>query len=450
MTENKDRPPGDHADAAPQANLDDVGRVVRSLRAEHRIPDGRKPRILICGKIGSGKSTTINTLFGQQVTDVGHFSRGTDKDELYEWEAAGENVDVVDLPGLGDSKRSDKLFAEMYRRHIPNSDGFIIIVNPPRPAEEGTLRTANLLISSGVSSKHIIFGYNKLSHITYPGPSGRLAHVEMDGLIGPTEQNHRAAIELAKEAFLRDLNKEMPKARFAAEQIVEFDSLSGWNLHRVLLGVIKILPFESLARLDRARAEAERAARKREEARLHEEQVQIDKRKHALREVETRIHARDTQLVTLETQLRTENTLRLEQEARLREQQLRVQEQETALREREASAKQHEARLREEEARHREAQARVREEEARRREDDARRREEELRRRENEEAERLREDLAERQKRATRRRRAIHEFGESGEEVERTVVERIVDGIAAATNVVLKVGRAILKFFSGW
>lgn len=251
----------------------------------HHLPEQRKPSILICGKIGNGKTTTINTIFGKKVGEVGHYSRGKDKDEVYEWQACTENINIVDLPGLGDSEKNDKIFQGIYRKHVKQADGFIIVVSPPRPTEYGTLKTVKLLIECGVSSKHIIFGFNKLSNLRYED-NGRLQEVQLDGLISPTTPNHSKAIADAKEAFLNDLRKEIPEEIFYENQIIEYDSLSGWNLHKMLHAVIEILPFEALAKLRQVATEAQIEVKKKEEEQLERELELIHEKKQYLRQVE--------------------------------------------------------------------------------------------------------------------------------------------------------------------
>lgn len=46
-------------------HLDTITQNLKKYK--HIIPDQRKPTILICGKMGNGKTTTINTLFGVEV-----------------------------------------------------------------------------------------------------------------------------------------------------------------------------------------------------------------------------------------------------------------------------------------------------------------------------------------------------------------------------------------------
>ena len=117
-------------------------------------------------------------------------------------------------------------FREIYEKYTLKAHGIIVVVNPPRPAEEGTLKTVRLLTSCGVSSKHIIFAFNKLGQITYNDGS-RLNRVELDGLIGPPEASHEEAIEMAKKTFVGDLQQGVPAASFTAQQIVEYELVIG-------------------------------------------------------------------------------------------------------------------------------------------------------------------------------------------------------------------------------
>jgi len=112
----------------------------------------RKPTLPVCGKTGTGKTTSINTLFGGAVGAVGRYTRGTTRDTVYTWESDGEHIHVVDLPGLGDSEKWDKEFRKIYRRRVPGADAFIIVVIPPRPAEHGTLKAVELLMECGAPS----------------------------------------------------------------------------------------------------------------------------------------------------------------------------------------------------------------------------------------------------------------------------------------------------------
>jgi DNA polymerase III delta prime subunit len=239
-----------------------------------KLPTQRKPNILVCGQTGTGKTTTINTLFGEEVGRVGYFSTGTFKDELYEWQSEGHNIDVVDLPGLGDSKAHDKAYREMYRRRTEKADGFIVVLAPPRPATFGTIRTVNLLLSCGVEPERIVFAYNKMGE-THAPVGGKMRHVRLDGLAGPATPDDARVIDQAREPFNADLNRELRNGqyagRFPLERVVAYDAVSGWNLFAVFDAVLTSLPGDSLVKWRDAVTRASQELQRRTEKRIERE-----------------------------------------------------------------------------------------------------------------------------------------------------------------------------------
>lgn len=69
----------------------------------------QKLNIMITGATGSGKSSTINALFGYEVAKVGD---GTDPETMIIDKYEMSNITLWDTPGLGDSPDMDKIHAE--------------------------------------------------------------------------------------------------------------------------------------------------------------------------------------------------------------------------------------------------------------------------------------------------------------------------------------------------
>lgn len=260
-----------------EASEDELGALLEKYRDS--FPPARKPNILICGQMGTGKTTTINTLFGEKVGAEGHYSRGTEHDALYEWESHGQFIDVIDLPGLGDTKKRDHEYVEMYRRRIEKADGFILVVRGYRPLNRATIRTANLLISSGVNPEMIVFAYNGLTEIQVPDADRR---VELAGLGGPATDEDAAVVEAACATFYKQLCQEVHGGRYAGriarEQVVPFDAKGGWNLFHVLDMVLAKLPPESLRHWRDAVRQATRDLERKTEARLRKREAEIERR----------------------------------------------------------------------------------------------------------------------------------------------------------------------------
>jgi predicted GTPase len=267
----------------------------------------RRLNILICGKMNVGKTTTINKFFGEEVGKVSGDTRGTTTDTVYQW-ISTENINIVDVPGLGDSETRDEEYKKIYRKRAKESDAFIVIVSPPRPAEIGTLRTVQILLESGVSSKNIIFGYNQLTFLSYKNEDGDRCRVEVgkNGITGLSDE-HTKVVNKAKKQFLSDLQSEFKNHPFMEKQIVEYDSETGWNLHKMFIAAIEILPTETYVRLEKVLRLAEKKILDDVTKKLEEKAENARKR---IDEMEKNIaNAKNTDMLDLTSKYRQLNIL---------------------------------------------------------------------------------------------------------------------------------------------
>src|SRR6516225_1504783 len=84
----------------------------------------RKLTFLITGRTGVGKSSTVNTLIGQEIAEVGAFEAATRNVKLYRVDIHGIRCEVVDTPGLCDQEgdENDQAYIADMKRSIAAFD----------------------------------------------------------------------------------------------------------------------------------------------------------------------------------------------------------------------------------------------------------------------------------------------------------------------------------------
>lgn len=215
----------------------EVTELVRGLDAvRRRNPRTDCPRILMCGGTGVGKTTTVNAILGWEAGKVGHFARGTESPQGFVGEVEGRRFELMDLPGLGDSKERDRGYKLMYTRAVRFATSAVVVVTPPRPAAIPTIRSVKQLVKAGFPVRRIVFAFNRLTMLNFAA-DGIQCPVRIDGQ-GPVDADGRAAVALASQTFVRELALRAGTPQLTVRQVVPYDALRGWNTYQVLVAAL--------------------------------------------------------------------------------------------------------------------------------------------------------------------------------------------------------------------
>lgn len=205
----------------------------------------RAPVVAIIGKAGVGKTTTINNLFDvddfvaevltfEQKGHIGDVRRGTTKAIRKHFDLKiGIGLDIIDLPGLGDDKRKDKEFEEIYHQILPQCDIILYVLKADNRTLGEDERILQNIVLPSCDKKKIIIAVNQVDII------GENEGLHWDTRINLPDERQEELIKIKQKNIAATFSEDLD---VDAEKIVCYSAIKRYHLLELLHSIVQTTP----------------------------------------------------------------------------------------------------------------------------------------------------------------------------------------------------------------
>jgi small GTP-binding protein len=205
----------------------DADRVFKELR-ERIIQELEYPtHIAVIGKTGTGKTSTINALFG---TDwkISHVRAATKAEQVYLYEGDRGRLKISDLPGFAEDIDTEEHYREIYTRVLNECDVALLILKADSRDMLEVQRFLRDVVSKSINNlaKRIVVGLNQVD-LVQPG------HWIEDANVPSPEQ--RKSIDSIIKERVKSINK---VCKIQPRQVIAYSAIRRFRLVQLFEAMI--------------------------------------------------------------------------------------------------------------------------------------------------------------------------------------------------------------------
>lgn len=179
-------------------------------------------QVAFFGKSGYGKSSTVNSFFGDSILKTSDIEACTRRCETLDFELSKDcYLSLADFPGIGESEYRDKEYLQMYASFLSYSTAVVYVLRADQRDLTVDLSAYSTIFPNTEDKKKVIFALNCCDKIE---PVNRNCSVE------PSDEQIRN-IEIKVKSIVDLFNPVNP--------IVPYSAATGWNMNNLANEIVQ-------------------------------------------------------------------------------------------------------------------------------------------------------------------------------------------------------------------